>query len=324
MFCKFCGKRIDPAKNVCPYCSAPQEPRSGGSGYWDILDDDHTAPLPPTRSVPTAQPVTPPSDGRLRAAIQKMQRTNLLTGIVALVCTLCALVAVTIVIQGSLRELNRGMDDVQQSVKAATARLEESDVENCLEALKPVLLAISARTQLIVESSEVFDASRILKLHAEDDKTIFIYKHDSTGVHWEYRESAADEWQNVPQQWNAREINGTAYKNGFSLSMLIIDLKQQGQLKESSQLRCRTNGDSCEPIIIGDAPSVAESIANSPAPTQNPPASETTPLVSSSEPSVPDGGTTPTTPPVGEWDRSAFSSQGGNTDGGFTQAEGNV
>lgn len=323
MFCKFCGKRIDPAKNVCPYCSAPQELRSGGSGYWDILDDDHTAPLPPTRSVPTAQPVTPLSDGRLRAAIQKMQRTNLLTGIVALVCTLCALVAVTIVIQGSLRELNRGMDDVQQSVKAATARLEESDVENCLEALKPDLSALSERIQWMVEKSKVFDDSSILKLYGEDGKTIFIYKHDSTGVHWEYRESAADEWQNVPQQWNAREINGTASDNGFSLSMLIIDLEEL-KLKESSQLRCRTNGDSCEPIIIGDAPSVAESIANSPAPTQNPPASETTPPVSSSEPSVPDGGTTPTTPPVGEWDRSAFSSQGGNTDGGFTQAEGNV
>lgn len=63
MFCNFCGKRIDPEKRVCPFCGQPQEPRTGGNGFWDILTPEANAekneparppqpPAPPVRSQP--------------------------------------------------------------------------------------------------------------------------------------------------------------------------------------------------------------------------------------------------------------------------------
>lgn len=44
MFCKFCGKRVDPSTHVCPYCGEPQEARSGGNGFWDIFGQQKATP----------------------------------------------------------------------------------------------------------------------------------------------------------------------------------------------------------------------------------------------------------------------------------------
>lgn len=93
MFCKFCGKRIDPSQSVCPYCSTPQEPRSGGNGFWDILDSPARPDVPPVAPPPPA-----PTDNRLRNAINRMQRTNLILWVVVLLCTLGAVAGTALAI----------------------------------------------------------------------------------------------------------------------------------------------------------------------------------------------------------------------------------
>lgn len=51
MFCKFCGKQIDPATRVCPKCGERQEDRCGGNGFWDILTSPSRT-TPPEKIVP--------------------------------------------------------------------------------------------------------------------------------------------------------------------------------------------------------------------------------------------------------------------------------
>lgn len=48
MFCRFCGKQVDPSSRVCPYCGEPQEARTGGNGFWDILGKEPVQAVPQT------------------------------------------------------------------------------------------------------------------------------------------------------------------------------------------------------------------------------------------------------------------------------------
>lgn len=327
MFCKFCGKRIDPTKNVCPYCSAPQETRSGGSGYWDILDDPSVS-VSPARPAPAAQPVAPPSDSRLRAAIRKMQRINLLAWVVVLVCMLCALTVVTTAIRGSLVELSQQIEDIRpQPVENATVQSGnpefESSTERRLEALAGDLSEISDNMKLILEKSEIFDSARILELCSEDGRTVFICRHSSTGGKWEYRYPAEDSWEDVPEQWKTSEITGYVSGEEFCLSLLIIEPGQWGI--QSCLLRYQAvEGSSSNPIpfsVPNGALTTPGDTANLVPPTTPPPVSEPIPTAPSTEPPAPGSDTTPATSPAEEGNEGALSSQGGGT-GGPTEAEG--
>lgn len=324
MFCKFCGKRIDPTKNVCPYCSAPQETRSGGSGYWDILDDPSVSPA---RPAPAAQPVAPPSDSRLRAAIRKMQRINLLAWVVVLVCMLCALTVVTTAIRGSLVELSQQIEDIRpQPVENATVQSGnpefESSTERRLEALAGDLSEISDNMKLILEKSEIFDSARILGLRSEDGRTVFICRHSSTGGKWEYQYTAADPWEDVSEQWKTSEITGYVSGEEFCLSLLIIEPGQWGI--QSCLLRYQAVEGSSNPIpfsVPNGALTTPGDTANLVPPTTPPPVSEPIPTAPSTEPPAPGSDTTPATSPAEEGNEGALSSQGGGT-GGPTEAEG--
>lgn len=326
MFCKFCGKRIDPTKDVCPYCSAPQETRSGGSGYWDILDDP-AAPASPARPTSAPQPVAPPSDGRLRAAIRKMQRINLLAWVVVLVCMLCALTVVTIAIRGSLVELSQQIEDSrQQPEENATVQFGnpqfESSTERRLEALAGDLSKISENTKLILEKSETSDSMRILEVRSEDGKTAFIYRHPSTEGKWEFQYTAADPWEDVPEQWKTLEITGLVTGEEFCLSLLIIEPEKWGM--QSGRLRYQTEEGSSNSIpfsVPTGTPTTPGNTANLVPPTTPPPVSEPIPAAPSTEPSAPGSDTAPATSPTGESDEGAFPSLGGDT-GGSTEAEG--
>lgn len=52
MFCRFCGKQVDPSSCVCPYCGEPQEARTGGNGFWDILGKEPVQTAPQTAVKP--------------------------------------------------------------------------------------------------------------------------------------------------------------------------------------------------------------------------------------------------------------------------------
>lgn len=38
MFCKGCGKAIDSAERICPYCGRRADALSGGTGFWDLIE----------------------------------------------------------------------------------------------------------------------------------------------------------------------------------------------------------------------------------------------------------------------------------------------
>lgn len=135
MFCKFCGKRIDPTEAVCPYCSASQESRSGGSGYWDILN--HADAGSPARPAPAAAPApTPAPDHRLRNAILKTKRASMLSWIVVLVCTLCAIVIATVVTAAGLGDLEKKVDDAISYLEISKASAAESTLFAATEEMK--------------------------------------------------------------------------------------------------------------------------------------------------------------------------------------------
>ena len=137
MFCKFCGKRIDPTEAVCPYCSASQEPRSGGSGYWDILN--HADAGSPARPAPAAAPApTTAPDNRLRNAILKTKRASMLSWIVVLVCTLCAIAIATVVTAASLGDLEKKVDDAISYLESSKASAAESASFAATEEMKTI------------------------------------------------------------------------------------------------------------------------------------------------------------------------------------------
>lgn len=40
MYCKYCGKQIEPGSVMCPYCGQKADALSGGTGFWDLIDQD--------------------------------------------------------------------------------------------------------------------------------------------------------------------------------------------------------------------------------------------------------------------------------------------
>lgn len=64
MFCKGCGKSIDTAFGACPHCGRPADALSGGTGFWDLLDErpmpdaEQTASATAPLQVPVQAPAT--------------------------------------------------------------------------------------------------------------------------------------------------------------------------------------------------------------------------------------------------------------------------
>ena len=72
MFCKRCGKRVDTSVSVCPHCGRDVDAVSGGTGFWDLMNE---SPEPPslqdrpvqTTQVPIVEDRADPDDAETRA-----------------------------------------------------------------------------------------------------------------------------------------------------------------------------------------------------------------------------------------------------------------
>ena len=51
MFCKYCGKQIEPGSTVCPHCGKAQT-LSGGVGFWDMIREEEAEKKPEPDKVP--------------------------------------------------------------------------------------------------------------------------------------------------------------------------------------------------------------------------------------------------------------------------------
>lgn len=128
MFCKFCGRKIDPTTRLCPQCGERQEDRRGGNGFWDILEEpnpsepgDNRSGMAGVRTDLEEEPVRKKS-GRKAA---KLQRMALALSLVCLLYGLTSNVVMGVKLQ-TLEEEMENLEEVLKSQKKGMEALEEA------------------------------------------------------------------------------------------------------------------------------------------------------------------------------------------------------
>lgn len=142
MFCKFCGRKIDPTARLCPHCGERQEDRRGGNGFWDILEEPNPSEPGDNRSGFTAvgmnlegEPARK-KNGRKAAKLQRMALA------LSLVCLLYGLVS-SVVMGVKLQALEKKMETLEEVLKSP---------EKEVEALKAVLKSPEKEMEALKET----------------------------------------------------------------------------------------------------------------------------------------------------------------------------
>lgn len=136
MFCKFCGRQIDPDLRECPYCSERQEARSGGNGFWDILTSREKA----AHEVMSDIHAEPPAVGQAKTFF-KTQKKSMFPTVMLLVVLLGTIFnfAVGIVEISMFVNLEKELISVKKEGKAIARNFEEE-----MEKISKTLLEIQA------------------------------------------------------------------------------------------------------------------------------------------------------------------------------------
>lgn len=121
MFCKFCGKQVAPSDRVCPYCGEPQEARTGGNGFWDILGKEPVQAVPQTVVKQVAPSVRGDFDGKETKKKGVGSRVLLLVVLLGIVCA----VILGVVELFTLSTLKKEMTAAVQKNETAIQALEE-------------------------------------------------------------------------------------------------------------------------------------------------------------------------------------------------------
>lgn len=121
MFCKFCGKQVAPSDRVCPYCGEPQEARTGGNGFWDILGKEPVQAVPQTVVKQVAPSVRGDFDGKETKKKGVGSRVLLLVVLLGIACT----VILGVVELSTLGTLKKEMTAAVRKNETAIQALEE-------------------------------------------------------------------------------------------------------------------------------------------------------------------------------------------------------
>ena len=192
MFCKFCGKRVDPSAHVCPYCGEPQEARSGGNGFWDIFGQQKATPETAVviRKDPPAVRREESSAPAKKSAIFPI---TFLAVILGIVCTLWMGAAELAALRNLAGEIHTAVQRNEASAQELVEKLEalqsaaaEADVADLpAEGTKAATVA-SAATGFLTEPHDA-----CLQGEKATEEVIFLArvpeKKNDVSIWWEYK-----------------------------------------------------------------------------------------------------------------------------------------
>ena len=220
MFCKFCGKQVAPSSRVCPYCGEPQEARTGGNGFWDILGKKPVQAVSQTVAKPI-ETSTYAYEGPAGKETKKKgvgSRVLLLVVILGIVCTailgvveLSTLGTLKKEMTAALQKNETAIQALEEKMNLLTEKLEDTQTlppDVSLGNLQ-VAFAENGTVTVSVEESEEFSSN------------------SSEGIQWEYKLVDAD-WVPV--------ANNSIFQVTGKATIQITAL--EGQELDGMQMRC--------------------------------------------------------------------------------------
>lgn len=240
MFCKFCGRQIDPNLRECPYCSVRQEARSGGNGFWDIL----TSREKTAHEVMPDIHAEPPAAGQEKTSFNTQKKSMFPAAmmLVLLLGTICNF-AVGIVEISTLADLERELISVKKEGES-TAR----NVEGEIEKLSKTILKIQATDPTVnggphmpgkvtgegETAQPTFFVSQPEDSPLQNGRAVFSVEiaeaNPQLTIQWEYKIGNA-EWQLVTEENSDFLVETGSYQSSLTVLSGNLDLKDM-------QFRC--------------------------------------------------------------------------------------
>ncbi len=216
MFCKFCGKQVAPSDRVCPYCGEPQEARTGGNGFWDILGKEPVQAVPQTVVKQVAPSVHEDFDGKKTKKKGVGSRVLLLVVLLGIACT----VTLGVVELSTLGTLKKEMTAAVQKNETAIQALEEkmnllTEKPKETQPSDPIVFLREPQDTVLVNGTAVVSVKVAEELSPQK-------------IQWEYKRDEA-EWKPV-----AGEPDFLVTENGTTLQITV----PEGQNPDAMCVRC--------------------------------------------------------------------------------------
>ena len=216
MFCKFCGKQVAPSDRVCPYCGEPQEARTGGNGFWDILGKEPVQAVPQTVVKQVAPSVREDFDGKKTKKKGVGSRVLLLVVLLGIACT----VTLGVVELSTLGTLKKEMTAAVQKNETAIQALEEkmnllTEKPKETQPSDPIVFLREPQDTVLVNGTAAVSVKVAEELSPQK-------------IQWEYKRDEA-EWKPV-----AGEPDFLVTENGTTLQITV----PEGQNPDAMRVRC--------------------------------------------------------------------------------------
>lgn len=216
MFCKFCGKQVAPSDRVCPYCGEPQEARTGGNGFWDILGKEPVQAVSQAVVKQVAPSVRGDFDGKETKKKGVGSRVLLLVVLLGIACA----VILGVVELSTLGTLKKEMTAAVLKNETAIQALEEK--MNLLTE-KPKETQPSAPIVFLREPQDTVLVNGTAAVSVKVAEELSPQK-----IQWEYKRDEA-EWKPV-----AGEPDFLVTENGTTLQITV----PEGQNPDAMCVRC--------------------------------------------------------------------------------------
>lgn len=216
MFCKFCGKQVAPSDRVCPYCGEPQEARTGGNGFWDILGKEPVQAVPQTVVKQVAPSIRGDFDGKEAKKKGIGSRVLLLVVLLGIACA----VILGVVELSTLGTLKKEMTAAVQKNETAVQALEEkmnllTEKPKETQPSDPIVFLREPQDTVLVNGTAVVSVKVAEELSPQK-------------IQWEYKRDEA-EWKPV-----AGEPDFLVTENGTTLQITV----PEGQNPDAMCVRC--------------------------------------------------------------------------------------
>lgn len=216
MICKFCGKQVAPSDRVCPYCGEPQEARTGGNGFWDILGREPVQAVPQTVVKQVAPSVRGDFDGKETKKKGVGSWVLLLVVILGIACT----VILGVVELSTLGTLKKEMTAAVRKNETAIQALEEkmnllTEKPKETQPSDPIVFLRGPQDTVLVNGTAAVSVKVAEELSPQK-------------IQWEYKRDEA-EWKPV-----AGEPDFLVTENGTTLQITV----PEGQNPDAMCVRC--------------------------------------------------------------------------------------
>lgn len=136
MFCKSCGTPISTKSPHCPHCGRATDAMSGGTGFWDLVEQRSSAPAanpspvpspaaaPPSPSVPTK---LPPPEQEKPLQRKRLSSPLILVGIAAVLLLQIYLLSLTLAVHKEVEALSQQSGDYTDLIQELSDMLDSDE-----------------------------------------------------------------------------------------------------------------------------------------------------------------------------------------------------